>query len=131
MDEESGKYWRRTGIDEEDDEYWKHEGTDEEDEEYWKHTCEDYYFACKYPYSVGKFYKDIIAGHISTSVITGDADYHKVYWDKESHFYIDGKTEKSKIIPVLKYDTATGVYSSFEKKARCDGSFTWQEYRIK
>ncbi|GJM71578.1 hypothetical protein HMSSN036_37940 [Paenibacillus macerans] len=53
------------------------------------------------------------------------------FWDKQSHFYIDGNTRVSKTIPVLKYDTASGKYSSFKKIKQDDGSFVWREYAIK
>lgn len=108
-----------------------HAGVDEEAGELWKWGSEDYYYCNKYPHTTGTFYKDIIAGHISTSTITGKHDYHSVYWDKESHFYIDGDTRVSKIIPVLKYDTDSGQYSSFEKIELDDGTFIWHEYVIK
>jgi len=114
-----------------DSQIFVHAGIDEEAEEYWKWGSEDYYFCCKYPHTTGKFYKVIIAGHVSTSEISGKADYHKVYWDKQSHFYIDGTVHVSKTIPVLKYDTVSGKYSSFEKIKQKDGSFVWQEYTIK
>lgn len=113
-----------------DTQIFVHAGIDEEAEELWKWGTEDYYFCCKYPHTTGTFYKDIIAGHVSTSEISSKADYHKVYWDKQSHFYIDGDIRVSKTIPVLKYDTASGKYSSFEK-IKDDGSFVWQEYAIK
>ncbi|WP_337103687.1 metallophosphoesterase [Paenibacillus sp. YIM B09110] len=114
-----------------DTQIFVHAGVDEEAEELWKWGSEDYYFCSKYPHTTGKFYKDIIAGHIATSEISGDADYHNVYWDKQSHFYIDGDTRVSKTIPVLKYDTASGIYSSFEKRKQDGGSFAWQEYVVK
>ncbi|MBP1309078.1 serine/threonine protein phosphatase 1 [Paenibacillus sp. 1182] len=108
-----------------------HAGVDEEAEELWKWGSEDYYFCSKYPHTTGKFLKDIIAGHVSTSEITGTSGYHNVYWDKQSHFYIDGDTRVSKTIPVLKYDTVSGEYSSFEKIKKDDCSFVWQEYVLK
>lgn len=114
-----------------DTQIFVHAGIDEEAEELWKWGSEDYYFCSKYPHTIGKFFKDIIAGHVSTSEITGIVDYHKVYWDKESHFYIDGDTRVSNIIPVLKYDTASGTYSGFEKIKQDDGGFVWREYAIK
>lgn len=114
-----------------DTQIFVHAGIDEEAEELWKWGSEDYYFCSKYPHTTGKFYKDIIAGHVSTNEISGDADYHHVFWDKQSHFYIDGNTRVSKTIPVLKYDTASGKYSSFKKIQQDDGSFVWQEYVIK
>jgi hypothetical protein len=108
-----------------------HAGIDENAEELWKWGSEDYYFCSKYPHTTGKFFKDIIAGHISTSEISGNSDYHKVFWDGQSHFFIDGDTRVSKTIPVLKYDTVSGNYSGFEKINQDDGSFVWQEYMIK
>ena len=107
-----------------------HAGVDEEAGEYWKWGTEDYYFCSKYPHSLGSFYKDIIAGHIFTSEITSDINYHKVFWDKKSHFYIDGETENTKVIPVLKYNVPTGEYSSFEK-IKQNGVLKWQKYIIK
>ncbi|MBS5909140.1 metallophosphoesterase [Paenibacillus macerans] len=114
-----------------DTQIFVHAGIDEEAEELWKWGSEDYYFCSKYPHTTGKFFKDIIAGHVSTSEISGNADYHNVFWDKQSHFYIDGNTRVSKTIPVLKYDTASGKYSSFKKIKQVDGSFVWREYAIK
>lgn len=114
-----------------DTQIFVHAGIDEEAEELWKWGSEDYYFCSKYPHTTGKFFKDIIAGHVSTSEISGNADYHNVFWDKQSHFYIDGNTRVSKTIPVLKYDTASGKYSSFKKIKQDDGSFVWREYAIK
>lgn len=114
-----------------DSQIYVHAGIDEEAGEYWKWGSEDYYFCSKYPHTIGKFDKDIIAGHIGTSAITGDENYHKVFWDKQSHFYIDGTTELSKILPLLKYDTNTKRYSSFEKITDENGTVSWSEYTIK
>jgi serine/threonine protein phosphatase 1 len=108
-----------------------HAGIDEEAEEYWKVGTSDEYFLSKFPATFGKFYKDIIAGHISTSSLARDKEFHNVYWDGESHFYIDGETNTSGVIPVLKYNTITSKYSSFAKKASYDGSVKWKEYLIK
>lgn len=113
-----------------DKQIFVHAGIDEEAGELWKWGSDHYYFCSKYPHTTGKFYKDIIAGHVSTSTITGDSDYHKVYWDEQSHFYIDGDTRISKTIPVLKYDTITGQYSSYEKIQLDDCSYAWKEYVI-
>lgn len=113
-----------------DTQIYVHAGIDEEAGEFWKWGSEDYYFCCKYPHTIGKFYKDIIAGHIGTCTIANDENYHSVFWDKQSHFYIDGTTEISKIIPVLKYNTDTKRYSSFEKLSKEDSAFSWVEYPI-
>lgn len=52
-----------------DTQIYVHAGVDEESGEYWKWGTEDYYCS-KYPYKLGKFYKYIIAWHISTSTIS-------------------------------------------------------------
>ncbi|WP_444660048.1 metallophosphoesterase [Caproiciproducens sp. R2] len=114
-----------------DTQIYVHAGIDEEAGEFWKWGSEDYYFCSKYPYTIGKFEKDIIAGHIGTSTITGNENYHKVFWDKQSHFYIDGTTELSKILPLLKYDTNKKRYSSFEKITDENNTDSWVEYTIK
>lgn len=93
-----------------------HAGVDEEAEEYWMHGTPDEYFISKYPASFGYFYKDIIAGHISTSSLANDKDYHDFFWDGKSHYYIDGETKVSGIVPLLQYDTETKKYSSLKYK---------------
>lgn len=115
-----------------DTQIYVHAGVDEEAGEYWKWGTEDYFFCCKYPHTIGEFEKDIIAGHIGTYAIANEANYHKVFWDKQSHFYIDGTTELSKVIPILKFDTDVKSYTSFEKITnKNNGSIEWQEYTIK
>lgn len=44
-----------------------HAGIDEETEEYWKYGNSEEYYVSKYPATFGRFCKDSIAGHISTS----------------------------------------------------------------
>ena len=61
-------------------------------------------------HKTGSFYKDIISGHISTSDIAGIEDFHDIYFDGQSHYYIDGYTRKSGIIPVLLFDTNEDKY---------------------
>lgn len=112
-----------------DTQIFVHAGIDEEAGEYWKWGTEDYFYCSKYPHTLGKFEKDIIAGHIFTSEIAKDENYHEVFWDRKSHFYIDGATEISKFIPVLKYDTSTKKYSSFKKSL--NNNLLWLEYIIK
>jgi serine/threonine protein phosphatase 1 len=92
-----------------------HAGILEEAEELWKHGTPNEYFTQKYPAELGHFYKEIIAGHISSAEIANNQKYlGRVFWDKKSHFYIDGTVEKSGTIPVLKYDTQKKIYSTFE-----------------
>jgi len=93
-----------------------HAGILEEAGDLWKHGTTQDYFTQKYPAEIGLFYKEIIAGHVSSAeVANNDAYLGKVYWDGESHFYIDGTVEKSGTIPILKYDTINKRYSAFEK----------------
>lgn len=87
-----------------------HAGVDEEAGEYWKWGTEDRYYTEKYPAATGRFYKDVIAGHVGTSWLAGDPDFHDVYWDGESHYYIDGTVKKSGALPVLAYDEGSGRY---------------------
>lgn len=110
-----------------DKQIYVHAGICEADQFLWKYATQPEEFTWKYPAETGSFYKDIIAGHISTVIVSTDTSYlGKVYWDKQSHFFIDGETERSKIVPLLKYDTCTGVYSSYAKGM--EG--TWVEYNI-
>lgn len=104
-----------------------HAGIFEVGEELWKIATEKDEFIWKFPAETGYFYKDIIAGHISSATVSNDENFlGKVYWDKQSHYFIDGEIEKSGVIPLLKYDTETLVYSSFELKH----NGKWTEYNI-
>ena len=91
-----------------------HAGLDEEAKEYWKYGTSDYMMTNKYPPTVGKFLKTIIAGHVYSDEVGDSSYFGKVFWDEMSHFYIDGNTNKSGIVPVLKYDTITQTYTSGE-----------------
>lgn len=110
-----------------DNQIYVHAGIFEKDQFLWKYATQPDEFTWKYPAETGAFYKDIIAGHVSTVDVANDSKYlGKVFWDGYSHFYIDGETERSGIVPLLKYYTFTGAYSSYTK--RMDGS--WVEYQI-
>lgn len=89
-----------------------HAGIDEEAKELWEWGTDEYTFTEKYPAQLGHFYKDyrIVAGHIGTSEICGDKDYHDIYYDGQSHYYIDGTVKESGRIPVLMVDTDTDKY---------------------
>lgn len=92
-----------------------HAGIDEEAEDWWEVGTPDYYFVGKYPPATGRFYMDIIAGHTSTSSISGDINYNDVYYDGKSHYYIDGSVTCSKFIPVLVYDEVNNKYYRLSK----------------
>ncbi|MCR5236055.1 MAG: metallophosphoesterase, partial [Lachnospiraceae bacterium] len=84
---------------------------EEEGEEYlWESVTPDHIFYGKYPPQKGHFYMDIIAGHTGTSTISGDPDFHGIFYDGASHYYIDGSVCESGEIPVLMYDTDTEKY---------------------
>lgn len=101
---------------------------DEEAEEYWRVGTSDEMFIEKYPPTKGKFYMDIIAGHVSMSTASGDMEQQDVYYDGKSHFYIDGVDsypnntwDDDRIIPVLLYEIdeanndSNGHYYSLRK----------------
>lgn len=98
-----------------DNQIFVHAGVDEEAEDLWKVGTPDYYFVSKYPATTGEFYKDIIAGHVGTASISGDSEFHDIYFDGQSHFYIDGTVEISGRIPVLAYDEKKKKYYSLEE----------------
>lgn len=93
-----------------------HAGIDEDAGDRWKHKTPTYEFTGKYPATAGSFYKDIIAGHISAAFLAGDKDFKGVYYDGESHFYIDGSVERTGNLLVLAYDEKTGKYYSLERE---------------
>ena len=51
-----------------------------------------------------------VAGHVGTAEISGDPRFHDIYYDGESHYYIDGTVLDSGIIPVLLVDTDEDKY---------------------
>lgn len=89
-----------------------HAGIDEEAEDLWEWGTDDYTFTEKYPAQTGRFYSDmkIVAGHIGTAEISGNPRFHDIYFDGESHYYIDGTVLDSGIIPVIKIDTENNKY---------------------
>jgi serine/threonine protein phosphatase 1 len=94
-----------------------HAGIDEEAGEFWKLGTQEDDFVQKFPAETGRFYKDVIAGHVGTGAIAGDASFHDVFWDGESHYYLDGTVAESGTIPLLKYDTETERYTEFKRSA--------------
>jgi len=113
-----------------DNQIFVHAGIDEKAEELWKVGTPKIYFTGKYPDFPLKpkyFYKDIISGHIGAVQFRKDKNNHKIFWDGKSHYYIDGTTRLSLFIPILKYNTTTGIYTSFCKEENND----WKEYEIR
>lgn len=81
-----------------------HAGIDEEAGDWWPWGTTESIFVGKYPAAKGSFYKDIIAGHVSASRLAGDPSYHGVYFDGQSHYYIDGDSQ----LNVLAWDEENG-----------------------
>ncbi len=100
-----------------------HAGVDEEIPEEESQWCTigtaDYIMTGKYPPSVGHFYKDIIAGHVAASWLAGNKGFRDIFFDGESHYYIDGTASKFKRILCLAYDEKSKKYYQLEE----DGSF--------
>ena len=93
-----------------------HAGVDEEAEDLWAVGTSDEMFYEKYPPTTGHFYKDIIAGHVSSSTASKRRNFHDIYYDGESHFFIDGidsyaanTKEADRIIPLLQYTEENGI----------------------
>lgn len=93
-----------------------HAGVDEEAGEYWMWGTSDDTLLGKFPAAKGKFYKTIIAGHVGTGSrdLAGDRSYHDVYFDGESHYYIDGSVYKGGKLILLAYDEKNGRYYQIE-----------------
>lgn len=84
-----------------------HAGIDEEVGEEWEWESTDRDFMEKYPAEIGHFSGNmiIVAGHVGTAVIANDYRFHDIYYDGDSHYYIDATVYESGIINVLMYDT--------------------------
>lgn len=88
-----------------------HAGIDEEAGDWWQYGTAEEIFVGKYPPTTGPFYKDIVAGHVSSSRLAGAPDFHGIFHDGASHYYIDGDVRTSGRIPILLYDEEKGIYS--------------------
>ena len=92
-----------------------HAGIDEEAGEEWEWGTSDETFTGKYPADIGKIEgisKKVVAGHVGTAEISGDPNFHDIYYDGQSHYYIDGSVVKSGVLPILLVDTDTDKYYS-------------------
>ncbi len=100
-----------------DSQIFVHAGVDEEAGEYWKYGSSDDVFLWKFPASKGKFYKTVIAGHIGTGTryLADDYSFHDVFFDGESHYYIDGSVCKDGKLLLLGYDEEKDKYYQIEK----------------
>ncbi len=94
-----------------------HAGIDEGAGIYWESETDDYTFTDKYPPQTGKFDGGmiIVAGHTYTSTLARDRNYHDIFFDGLSHYYIDGDVLTSGRIPVLAVDTEKDKYYGVDK----------------
>ena len=103
-----------------DNQIFVHAGVDEEAGEYWMWGTSDDLLLGKFPASKGKFYKTIVAGHVGTGTrdLANDRSYHDVYYDGESHYYIDGSVYKGGKLLLLGYDENDGKYYQIESNRK-------------
>lgn len=109
-----------------DTQIFVHAGVDEAAEDLWAIGTSHDTFIEKYPASTGEFYMDIIAGHVSTTALTGNRNNHGIFYDGHSHYYIDGidsypfnTPDDQRSIPVLLYtDSPSRAYYSLEENGR-------------
>lgn len=94
-----------------------HAGVDEtipaEEVEWCTLGTPDYVMTGKFPPSIGHFYKDIIAGHVAASLVAGNKRFQGIYFDGESHFYIDGSVTYRKRLLCLAYDEEAKKYYEY------------------
>lgn len=85
-----------------------HAGIDEEAGDLWEWGTGEHIFTGKYPAETGKIESldmVVVAGHVGTAEISGDPRFHDIYYDGQSHIYIDGTVMDSGVIPVLLVET--------------------------
>ena len=102
-----------------DTQIFVHAGVDEDIPEEEIQWCTlgtpDYVMTGKYPPSIGHFYKDIIAGHVAASHLARDFRFRDIFYDGESHYYIDGSAAKFGRILCLAYDEKPEKYYQLEE----------------
>ena len=78
----------------------------------------------KYPPTIGKFYKDIIAGHVSAKTAADyaghseDSGFQGIFFDGYSHYYIDGSVECTGNLLCLAYDEEKKKYYELKSDGR-------------
>ena len=90
-----------------------HAGIDEDAGDLWEWATGEDTLVGKYPAETGKIEgldMCVVAGHVGTAVVSGDPSFHDIYFDGESHYYIDGTVLDSGVIPVLMVDTEKDKY---------------------
>lgn len=103
-----------------------HAGIEEIDgaNEYWKEVSDENIYLMKSDIEREYFYKDVIAGHMSTSYIKDDVSFYDICCCG-NHYYIDSFIQQSHQVNILKYDTKTCIYTQLKKVQD-----TWKEIEI-
>ena len=105
-----------------DTQIYVHAGVDEtipeEEIEWCTIGTPDYVMTGKYPPTIGHFYKDVIAGHVAAAFVAKDLGFNGIYFDGESHFYIDGSGGTKRRVLCLAYDEADEKYYEFMEDGR-------------
>lgn len=91
-----------------------HAGVDEEAGEDWAWGALDDVLLWRFPAAKGRFYKTVVAGHVGTGDLAKDRSYHDIYFDGESHYYIDGSVYKGGKLLLLCYEETEGRYYQIE-----------------
>lgn len=85
-----------------------HAGIDEDSGDMWEWSTDDDTYTDRYPAETGEIEGldlKVVAGHVGTAEISGDRNFHDIYYDGASHYYIDGSVLDSGTIPVLMVET--------------------------
>jgi len=89
-----------------------HAGIDEDAGDLWETMTPDFVFTGKYPQNTGPFPggQKIVAGHTSVMSLTGDGSFRDIYYDGESHYFLDCDTPGTHTLLILMADTDKGRY---------------------
>lgn len=107
-----------------------HAGVDEETGEWWPWATPEHVFIGKFPAETGQFYKDIIAGHIGTSELADDPEYHSILWDGQSHYFIDGSVQRNGRLNILTWSKKQGYRQWDDGWKQISGQGRLPLYRI-
>ncbi len=90
-----------------------HAGIDEDAADLWEWGTSEEIFTGQYPANIGKINgldMKVVAGHVGTAGISGNSNFHEIYYDGESHYYIDSTVLDSGYLNVLMVDTEKDMY---------------------